>query len=899
MTTLFCVLYPTLFRADTVAPMVAPTRVGLRATAREKRRENTRTVKRLVDVCSNGEIYPNSHFITSLCVALEPPWDVAEMAETERGVAKALFARLSLLMLNIALFGLGIALAVMGSNEEGTAGLLKSIYANHGVAAFQEPDYAMAVAGAFITLISMQGIVGAMTGHKPTLFAYHTFCLLLLTGVIYASEMTRIYRQEADATIAAYWSRLDPRDMSARDDNLVNYSEDRTKHVAKRWFTDANNVLIAVAVFLAFALVASGSVMGLKYTLKRVGAGANFMGILFGFFLLVLCAVVARATYVVPDALSLDVSVDFPVDADGRAGEPVDAFVTLLHREPWKIFRDDEGAGSSRPHGIDPVPSPPPPLPSPANDTGPPASSTRRLLENGDAADSPPPPPLSPPAAPSPLSPPPPPPPVSSPPPVAPPPPPSPPPWNEAFPARAMWINAVDRQKRSLNGVLKSTVVHFTASFSGVNATGDVDLNATLPPAVRERVARAAVGEDEVVVSNLRSGGTHAYGGAWAAHLLAAAGVLVMLASIAGFVGITTGVTAHLWTHFFFCAFAWSFAVAAAHTLLEHSDDTKRYLANHWQVIQTGVVGENVAAEDAAAFATQHMRAAAALGALCAVFLSVSLAATVAALLVIYGWIGPGAHRRGQPLFRGGSASMGATADGASGTAGAAVAHRRLAREDDDWGDGWGDGWDDDKPRAARSDARASARVGDVESGGGHGEAGGSAPRAAAAGERVEMADLHNMVQEARGGRGRFKRRGGKSSRTPSPERARARSAVPASAAAAKMEEGLLSLFARVTGGVSSGASRGDREPLQNAKEKASSSVFRDEIARPGHSRADVAAAVSMLRAAAARRNPEDPDAALRAALEVAGEGDATLIREALGGGLGGSPRGRARFTLE
>jgi hypothetical protein len=55
-----------------------------------------------------------------------------------------------------------------------------------------------------------------------------------------------------------------------------------------------------------------------------------------------------------------------------------------------------------------------------------------------------------------------------------------------------------------------------------------------------------------------------------------------------------------------------------------------------------------------------------------------------------------------------------------------------------------------------------------------------------------------------------------------------------------------------------------------------------------------------MLRAAAARRNPDDPDAALRAALEVAGEGDATLIREALGGvATGGSPRGRARFTLE
>ena len=142
--------------------------------------------------------------------------------------------------------------------------------------------------------------------------------------------------------------------------------------------------------------------MGLKYTLKRVGAGANFMGILFGFFLLVLCLVVARATYVVPDALSLDVSVDFPVDADGHAGEPVDTFVALLKHEPWKIFRDDEGEGSSRPHGVDPVASPPPPLPPPANETSPPAPPTRRLLEDGNATDAPPPaePPASPPAEP-------------------------------------------------------------------------------------------------------------------------------------------------------------------------------------------------------------------------------------------------------------------------------------------------------------------------------------------------------------------------------------------------------------------------------------------------------------------------------------------------------------------
>jgi len=33
--------------------------------------------------------------------------------------------------------------------------------------------------------------------------------------------------------------------------------------------------------------------MGLRYTVRRVGAGANFAGVIFGMFLLVLCALVA------------------------------------------------------------------------------------------------------------------------------------------------------------------------------------------------------------------------------------------------------------------------------------------------------------------------------------------------------------------------------------------------------------------------------------------------------------------------------------------------------------------------------------------------------------------------------------------------------------------------------
>ena len=76
--------------------------------------------------------------------------------------------------------------------------------------------------------------------------------------------------------------------------------------------------------------------------------------------------------------------------------------------------------------------------------------------------------------------------------------------------------------------------------------------------------------------------------------------------------------------------------------------------------------------------------------------------------------------------------------------------------------------------------------------------------------------------------------------------------------------------------------------------------MFRDEISKPNYSQSEIAAAVNMLREAAQRRNPNDPEAALRAALEVAGEGDAGLIREALAAPFEVSkPHVGASFTLE
>ena len=150
--------------------------------------------------------------------------------------ATALIARLTLLMLNLVLLGLGIALCVLGSNEDGTAGLIRAIYAEGGLtmAAFKNPDVALAVSGAhhlyfasgararasslalpyparhppprrirrggiparnFNSALTIaprvpnsQGCFGSCTGSKRTLFTYSTPCVSFSSPVSYSAR---------------------------------------------------------------------------------------------------------------------------------------------------------------------------------------------------------------------------------------------------------------------------------------------------------------------------------------------------------------------------------------------------------------------------------------------------------------------------------------------------------------------------------------------------------------------------------------------------------------------------------------------------------------------------------------------------------------------------------------
>jgi hypothetical protein len=109
-------------------------------------------------------------------------------------------------------------------------------------------------------------------------------------------------------------------------------------------------------------------------------------------------------------------------------------------------------------------------------------------------------------------------------------------------------------------------------------------------------------------------------------------------------------------------------------------------------------------------------------------------------------------------------------------------------------------------------------------------------------------------------------------------------------------ENKILGLLGGYLGGIKTSSSGGGASGGAGG----GTSILRDDIANTTHSPEQVAAAVSYLREAAARRHPDNPEAALRAALEVAGEGDAGLIRQALEKGFQvARPHEGASFTLD
>ena len=163
--------------------------------------------------------------------------------------------------------------------------------------------------------------------------------MFILTGIIYCAEMMIAFKDESDEMIASYWRRIDSTSFDENQD-LNGKDEASVQRHAKRFFHTAHGILTAAAVFIVLALITSARVMGLKYTLKRVGTGVNFAGIIFGLFLLVMCGVVSRTTYHVSDAITVDVEVTFAQASEGPPPRAARDFEDMLRVAPERIFRD-------------------------------------------------------------------------------------------------------------------------------------------------------------------------------------------------------------------------------------------------------------------------------------------------------------------------------------------------------------------------------------------------------------------------------------------------------------------------------------------------------------------------------------------------------------------------------
>ena len=173
-------------------------------------------------------------------------------------------------------------------------------------------------------------------------------CMFILTGIIYCAEMMIAFKDESDEMIASYWRRIDSTSFDENQD-LNGKDEASVQRHAKRFFHTAHGILTAAAVFIVLALITSARVMGLKYTLKRVGTGVNFAGIIFGLFLLVMCGVVSRTTYHVSDAITVDVEVTFAQASEGPPPRAARDFEDMLRVAPERIFRDAQPPPPAKP----------------------------------------------------------------------------------------------------------------------------------------------------------------------------------------------------------------------------------------------------------------------------------------------------------------------------------------------------------------------------------------------------------------------------------------------------------------------------------------------------------------------------------------------------------------------
>ena len=486
----------------------------------------------------------------------------------------------ALFLSQLALVILGIILCWYG--QTGSDRSIRDALNMNGTALFENPSDSASVMGVVVMFLAAHGFFALWRRDKTHLLVYHAFALFVLVGLVFACAVMNIYKDSSGGMIENYYMKFQ-RNANitglrkigkpfAADHGMTRaqwfkeLAEARTR--ARLYLRTVASCMGASMFFVLTSLACSAYIMGLKYTGTRVGYTTGTAGVIFGLMLFVLCYVVAKSTYNVPDAVSMKFDVGFTHDPGVYEPENAATLFRTLRTAPDLIFQTvDTDAGGGR----------------------------RRLLTNSTS-----PPSLSPPP-PSPLSPPP-------PSPSSPPPPPlSPPPLSD-WRAQSVWVFE--------EGHIRVDSTHYNLTFKLALAgiSGD-DLTESFADWAAQKVADyGKVEKGNVYISDMISGAEHKIGGTWAPRFLAVISFIVVFVNFVGIHALYRDDRFLLAVHICFSFVGVILLIAFSAVVGTHADSTAQLIKNNWHSIQNKVVGAGVEPVEAGAFARAHMKMAAALG---------------------------------------------------------------------------------------------------------------------------------------------------------------------------------------------------------------------------------------------------------------------------------------------
>ena len=581
-----------------------------------------------------------------------------EAAPEHPGLTREMLSAVVLLLIaNVSTFCSGLALIVYGTRSGQKAQLLNKIFegSDYEATVFDDPARAATVLGSLLLITSIYGLCGVYTRNKLMLILYHGWTFFAFIGFVYAICVFGIYRTNAPAMVESYFNgeEVNIDEAVTREGDEIEYFNISTIEQ----IDDAKNVTTTDALQWIDKVDSSARV-SMVFILIAMFSASFIMGVRYTARRMGGFANVAGWIFgIVLAVLAFTVAKSTYKVSDAIAVDLNTVFVHEYGVDPWRAITLKETL-DQYPEDIF--------LPPVLYDSPPPYP-----LAPGEIA--PPSPDAGPPA------------PVGI--------------WY----ADGVWVEYANLRKIS-------EIRHDVScrlALTGVNHT-EGRVSTDFVDWIKFQIADyAAVETTDVEFLQTKEGAEHPIAGKKAARTLGGAAIFVVIASAAGMYGTLKHDRRLLALHLLISIPCGIFIVITAHAASQGADDTFESMRLHWHALQHAYIGPAVTTGSAAAFASAHFKQAAALGAIVASVIWLSIFSSIG-MIITHDSTRVGTANRQQP--------------------GSDIENQRLAQG----------------PTSSSSSPLDSSKLG----GGGTGKV---------AENIVEMKSLAATVRDAATGRGQFK----------------------------------------------------------------------------------------------------------------------------------------------